>query len=305
MRRLFLLVLLSLPAVAQVPADCIRILSLEETNELDQDHSVCPDENGLVSLKKGGTREVNGIPDHEMAELVRDDELYAGCIDIFGAPPFAPALEEIARRRNSTAREALAFVFDSLTWQWHPFEPASRDGAKIYACVELSPLREGRPAAVHLYRSMCRATAIYDVRLGRLNLGTQFQTIAAHEVGHVIDELSGCAASFSADAETRATVYGLAISQCNARRWQALFATLAENPGSGHPELPERVRQLTLSCLGAKWGVMEREVAAVRDQLVRAPSSATSPLAAVSACASAAGDGRSIPQLDRCPVRGE
>lgn len=308
--RLFVLLAVTLAASCQsaqprgqVSAACAKLFADPGfVDELDQPHAVCPDDQGKVSLVAGGTKEIHGIPDLEIADMFKTDEGYAMCRDLFAAAPFSTAMKAIAKTETADAvRKGALLVLGSAEWKWEPMEPVTEDHFTIYGCTD--------PAAqstIHLYKTTCGASSIYLTRIGSLNLTSRFHLVAAHEIGHVIDHLAG-PLPFAADPETRATIYGSFITQCQTRVWRDVYRLLLADPISATPQEEAR-RRFEVGCRIERWAAVEKRLAALRQAELQGNrvAAALTPLRQGAACAVRATDGRvARPSLDRCPAMKE
>ena len=288
--------------------DCVALFAGGFTDETEDPAIICPDENGHVALRKGGTSEVHGVPDEELKGLT-DDAMFARNRDIFDDDQFRRAAAAINRKwprsdRGDEIQLAIRTVFEHAKWKWEPFEPAQVQNFTIYACTDLDALRAGRgPAAIHLYTPMCTAYEIYATSLGRLDARSRFILVATHELGHIVDALAGPAARPAADAETAATIYGTYFARFMTRQWAELYCIFADSPDNDHPDL-EAERQRSLNCLNQRQYEVERQLSLIGHP--RKLRGRVDPaLRAAVACAVAAG-GRSTaraPELKTCPVR--
>lgn len=137
--------------------------------------------------------------DSAIAELTKDTP---GKI----APPYAST-----QRSMATVLAAIA--------EWHKIDNSQ---AVLFGCTD--PNQDATRAKILLYTSACSAVHIYDFDLGMLTPSLRVELVAAHEVGHVIDMLTGdlgydygrCPACL----ENRATMYGTYLAQCRARTAQ-------------------------------------------------------------------------------------
>ena len=255
---------------------------------------------------EGGPREINGIPDSEIADMFKTDEGYAMCSGIFAAAPFSSAMKTIARTRGiedgDQVRKAALLVLDAAEWKWEPIEPVTLDKFTIYGCTD--------PAArstIHLYKTTCGASSIYLTRIGSLNRTSRFHLVAAHELGHVIDHLAG-PLPFAFDPETRATIYGSVITQCQTQVWQNMYRGFLDDAlDSDRTPQEEQRRKFEVGCLIEKWAAVEKRLASLRQAEMRDHHLATlTPLRQGAACAVRASDGRvAKPNLDRCPTMKE
>jgi hypothetical protein len=302
-------------AVAAAPSDpsllsddCVALFASGFTDETEDPATICPDENGHVPLRKGGTSEANGVPDEVLKDLT-DDAMFARNRDIFDDEQFRRAAAAINRKRPRSDRGdeillAIRTVFERATWKWEPFEPKHVQNFTIYACTDLDALRASRgPAAIHLYTPMCTAYEIYATSLGRLDARSRFILVATHELGHIVDALAGPAVRPAADAEMAATIYGTYFARFMTRQWAELYCIFADSPDDNHPEM-EAERQKNLNCLNQRQYEVERQLSLIGHPRRVLHGRVDPALRAAFACA--AGDGGStarVPVLKTCPVR--
>ncbi len=284
--------------------DCAGLYASGFTDDVDHDFAVCPDENGNVSLTPNVSKDVNGMP--EIDDLFKGDD-YAACRDIFNKRPFSTAMKAIGKGLppGGTAGELTQRVMLSLLertrWRWEYFEPEQTpDGDTIYACTDLGAANSS--SVIHLYKTICKADALYLNEIARLNLGSRFYLVATHELGHVIDNSAG-PLPFASDRETRATTYGAVIAQCHTRVWQRLLRDLGTDPHLVRADVSEEKRRRSeLRCIEKKWVMAESEL----EDMWRHPNasaSVSSSIRAAAACAARVGSHIRAPQLDHCPVR--
>ncbi len=299
------------PASAQQtvpPSPCGEIFRPGGVEDpFDADYGTCPDEHGHVALRSGIERDINGIPDEELKDLFGNDG--PACGDLFDEGRFGRAMHAIVQKRHlsGTGREsqrAMGAVFAAIRFSWDYFDPPLVDGYTIYGCADLNgltaPPRTLLPPNVHLYHTMCTVNALYGANLGPMSSELRFFLVAAHEVGHVIDHMAGL--RFSADREIRATVYGSAMAQCQARSIVLVLRTLRAHPldSDATPDR-EAKRVQTLDCLITKYRNLDAKLAAIRWRVLATGQPATGPIA--TCAAPAVPNAGPAPRLEKCPEK--
>lgn len=268
-----------------VDAHCTEILRAHDpkSNPLASDvvcpfqkgrASVCPKfpvrplKNDCVDLHVGPAGTAAGIPYEDemlLTAVFLDNGVFNECRAIFREPIFADAMrrirfmpdEEILKawptieQPLDDTQRGMATVFVGIRdWSYCNEELADEPSGYIHGAFS--------PESRHLvlYRTACEALSIYDENLGELDLGYRFALIAAHEVGHAIDMMTGDLVDETRcrSREGRATIYGTFIAECYSQLFRKLL----------NEDWKSRVDTELAGCLRKRWTTAESHLREIR-----------------------------------------
>ncbi|MBL8950372.1 MAG: hypothetical protein JNK82_06325 [Myxococcaceae bacterium] len=324
------------PSMGQVGLDsftdseCLALLE-RTPDPIDDRTLICPDERGEVNRWSQGLAEVfevvpfdpmgHDLPPRVPAEPITfsdqfwNEGEYSVCKDIFHEEPFLSAVMKLPAASGRVAREALsnagervfrpdevqlrmATVFTHVEQPTWEFESPMEEGRELYGCIEV----HRRRFPIRLYRGACDAKALYSYDLRVLGPMLRLELIAAHELGHAIDALTGDLSSRPLAAETRATVYASFLAQCSARTMRTFFLEAARAITS--PLSAQRRRKAQLVCMARRWHTFEQYLASARAGWTSSEPRLSPGFSSAFACASPAADGAQASlSVHECPVR--
>lgn len=202
----------------------------------------------------------------DFIQMVARDDDYALCADIFeGSPSFMQGALAIAGRQtgeakreanfgiglqDGAARFAIARALAAADWKSVFSTP--REG--VYACTALDSLQASQfsRAKIYVYNNACSLATIYGHDFSRYETTTRLVFVIAHELGHVIDTMSGRieSDSSSADAESTASGYATHLIECHTRRIARQYERKVQSE-------PEEGRKKIFRCYADHWSRLE------------------------------------------------
>lgn len=234
----------------------------------------------------GQLSEATRTPEGDFEGLFFDRDNYARCGDIFDRKflddiaDIAPMPELAIRERwhyegaTDPIQQRMATVFSAIsTWTYCH---------RVYAVSQGRVQGEYQPTykSITLYATSCEAEKIYNNDLRAYNATYRYYLVAAHELGHAIDDATGRLRTRSGeDAERIATLYGSSISQCAGRQYQAIVRA-----NEDYPEMPRSEAIRIKKCTLKMWEKLDHAFGQLRQELRGTNERVKTPLANVMRC---------------------
>ena len=163
-----------------------------------------------------------------------------------------PLEEALVADRLTFVQRKMITVLARTTWTHCDCESTYGEG-RYTIHGRYDPVQRG----IVLYATACRAGDIYATNLRDGALLLRYWFVAAHELAHAVDHLSGRLQPGSGQSEQRANVFGLLITQCFARLF-ARTITIYHQLVVQHPELEARDDRRFMEYILNRWCGMER-----------------------------------------------